>query len=279
MQFYLGNDTEPFESIDNIVLYPGIGDNYVDYGQDISFPYTKNFTLTPKELEPYSNIKLASFLYEQCFETPYLPCGFVLRFSFISNYGDDNEIGVDKIELYDQLGRDIISKYRSKIRIETNSIKINNTNYNTNNVDKNINNKNYKQKQSYEDRTEMLLKFNNTALENNEDTQYNNVYMFFRIPIGISFIKITNHGKEPKKGVKNMKVYMDGNVIYDGYLNKKKEEDDKEDVSCNDKGETIILFTCEIGITKFLDDEVLAKPIKRVQKKEVKNGNEVVLKL
>jgi hypothetical protein len=125
----------------------------------------------------------------------------------------------------------------------------------------------------------MLLKFNNTALENNEDTQYNNVYMFFRIPIGISFIKITNHGKEPKKGVKNMKVYMDGNVIYDGYLNKKKEEDDKEDVSCNDKGETIILFTCEIGITKFLDDEVLAKPIKRVQKKEVKNGNEVVLKL
>ena len=277
MQFYLGNDTEPFESIDNIVLYPGIGDSYVDYGQDISFPYTKNFTLTPKELEPYSNIKLASFLYEQCFETPYLPCGFVLRFSFISNYGDDNEIGVDKIELYDQLGRDIISKYRSKIRIETNSIKINNNN--TNNVDKNVHNKNYKQKQSYEDRTEMLLKYNNTALENNEDTQYNNVYMFFRIPIGISFIKITNHGKEPKKGVKNMKVYMDGNVIYDGYLNKKKEEDDKEDVSCNDKGETIILFTCEIGITKFLDDEVLAKPIKRVQKKEVKNGNEVVLKL
>ena len=264
MKFYFGNDVNALQTIDNIVLHPGIGESGVDYSQDVIFPYTKHFTLTSNELEPYMQVKLASFLYEQCYETPYLPCGFVLRFSFVSNYGDRSEIGVDSIEVYDQLGRDVISKYRSKIRIECNSSKVNDNNDERN-------------------RTGMMLKYNNIAIEKEEDDvcEGNNVYMFFRIPIGISYIRVVNHRKEPLKGVKDVKVYMDNNVIYEGYLYKMKEEGEStnEGNCSNDKGETLILFTCDMGITKYLDDMYIAKPLTRVKKDEIVNANGVVLQL
>ena len=274
MKFYLGNDTNAFQTIDNVVLYPGIGESGVDYGQEVVFPYTKHFTLTPNELEPYMQVKLASFLYEQCYETPYLPCGFVLRFSFVSNYGNSSEIGVDKIEVYDQLGRDVIAKYRSKIRIESNGCKVNSSNRSD---DDDV---------LYE-RTEVMLKYNNNnANERNDDDdddvceRYNNVYMFFRIPIGISYIRVVNHRKEPSKGVKDVKVFMDTNVIYEGYLYKAKEENESEsEMNCNDKGETLILFTCDMGITKYLDDMYIAKPLTRAKRKETVNPNGVVLQL
>ena len=78
--------------------------------------------MTEEELEPYKQMKKTLFLYYQHYETPYLPFGYIFKFSFISNYGNVEKIGVDKIELYDQLGRDILNpKYKNDHKIVYNT--------------------------------------------------------------------------------------------------------------------------------------------------------------
>ena len=58
-------------------------------------------------------------LYEQSYETPYLPCGEIIKFQFVSNYykgiclKDEmdllkyNDIGINKIEIFDKERKNI----------------------------------------------------------------------------------------------------------------------------------------------------------------------------
>jgi len=96
------------------VLRKGIGENNVDFSQKITFPYKMN-QLTEEEIEPFQNIKPASLIYNQDFETPYLPTGFNLKLSLISNWGDPKYIGFSRITLYDQCGNEILAKNFPKI--------------------------------------------------------------------------------------------------------------------------------------------------------------------
>ena len=55
------------------------------YSQDITFPI-KNEYLNVLDKNIFDNFDFASKKYEQSYETPYLPCGTIIKFQLVNNF-------------------------------------------------------------------------------------------------------------------------------------------------------------------------------------------------
>jgi len=243
-----------------------IYENY-DFGQNITFPIIDEFIYKNSFLDEnqsstryeYNNInyhiknymdddeiKFASYLYEQSYETPYLPCGYYVQFHFCSNYykgvpsKEDldsfkyKNIGLNNIEIFDTKGINILS---------------------TNN----ISNYKYKILSNYEifNKEDDKIILNGTENDNN-----NSIFYVFEKNIKISYIKfypLTNiqNNEEIKSlnSVKEIKIYCEKNIIFEGdlYLDKP----------------TIVLFTCDSNIQKNINENYLTKCNNKRECKEI----------
>ena len=269
-----------------------LDDNSEDFGQEITFPI---LDITQNELTPlkntfysslksnfnYSNnednnsnnnntinkrqMKLASFLYKQSYETPYLPCGYYIKLVLSSNYYkgivryEENElkysdIGLNKIEIYDENGKNIINNGLQEK---------NNDNY--------INYKIISNCEILKDENEEENNFKNKIIINGGDIGENEngnncIFYVFDKPIRISYIKFYPLKEENKpilNSAKEIKIFSDCNIIFEGnlYLNKP----------------TIVLFTCETKIIKNLNENYLTKEINERTYKEEKNEKYISL--
>jgi len=239
--------------------------NY-DFGQNITFPIIDEFIYNNIYLDEnqsstkyeYNNInyhikhnfndeiKFASNLYEQCYVTPYLPCGYYVQFHFCSNYykgmslKEDldsfkyKNIGLNNIEMFDTRGINILSS-------------------------DNFSNYKYKILSNYEifNKEDDKIILNGTENDNN-----NSIFYVFEKNIKISYIKmypLTNiqNNEEIKSlnSVKEIKIYCEKNIIFEGdlYLDKP----------------TIALFTCDSNIQKNINENYLTKCNKNRECKEI----------
>ena len=263
--------------------------NNEDFGQDITFPI--QLDLTQNDLISMRNIfynslntfnsslsdnnnnnlnknkiKFASFLYKQSYETPYLPCGYFIKFVLSSNYykgivqNDDNnllkykDIGFNKIEIYDEKGKNIVS--------------------NNNNSDDNENTINYKiisncEILHNEDENENIENINDKIIINGQKENGNNcLFYIFSKPIRISYIKfypLKDDNEYVLNSVKEIKIFSDCKIIFEGnlYLDKP----------------TIVLFTCEKKILNNIDENYLTKEINERIYTEELNDNYISLVL
>ena len=208
------NQTEPID----IYLHKGIGSTIVDYSQSIKFPFVP-FNYTLDELEPFKQIKYASMLYDQKFETPYLPSGFIYKIALIESWGGSQTeyIALDKVVFYDQLGRKR-TDYKSNIM---NHKLLDNNNNNALYFEKF---KNYKKCQN-----------------NHIDTDMNDIYFIFDNIISVSQIKIFNYTQNINQSIKRVIIHCDDKMIFNGEVNK---------YSRLNQGITSILFTCDLNVTK-----------------------------
>jgi hypothetical protein len=221
----------PFRAI----LRQGIGEENLDYSQIIQYPIS-NITYTQNELELFKHFKPATD--DLGYDTPYLPTGFVFKMNLLSTYGDINEIGLTTVEFYDQLGNNItLNKILSRPKSDTDSLisgrewitKYHNINY-CNQIQENTFSNFFKQK------------------------LYNSLYFIFERPLSLSYIHFTNI---PIKGVKEIQIFCDDNLIYYGNLN---------------ESETDILFSSDITKTE------IKLPNQTINTyKEIENDGEYVL--
>ncbi len=231
------------EYYDTIYLYQGIGETCLenkdkkDFGQDITFPI-KKIDLSKYENKKDEIKKYASFLYEQCYETPYLPCGHIFKFEFISNfsinYKENDNIGLDKIEIYNENGDNLFNVKEYKILTNTELIS-----------DK-----------------EILFKYNNIKLCYYE-TYNDSIYYIFSEPVFVSYIKFSHLKSNTLDTVKDIKIFCDSNIIFEGSL--------------HNYNPTIVLFTCDIKITRDLNEKFLSSPIKKRQMQNERNDEYISL--
>jgi len=93
-------------------------------------------------------------------------------------------------------------------------------------------------------------------LNNNNNNNFAEIFFVFERPIFLSYINIVNLN-EFEFNANEIKIFIDTNIIFEGCLNK----------DCD----TVILFTCDMKITKNLDEKLLSKPVKKREIKEEKN--------
>ena len=234
------------EYYDCFYLYQGIGEccfennDFKDFGQDITFPI-KKIDLSKYENKKDEIMKYAYFLFEQCYETPYLPCGYIIKFEFVSNfnlnYKENDNIGLDKIEIFDENGKNLFNV--KEYKIITNSELISDE--------------------------EILFKFNNIKLSESDSYNSNSIYYIFTEPVFISYIKFTNLKSNSLFTVKDIKIFCDTNIIFEGCL--------------HNYNPTIVLFTCDMKITRDLNEKLLSNPIKKRQMQNFRNDECISLVL
>ena len=222
--------------------------------------YSNNYNITNDKIKKnkndnyinllHNNIKYASFLYEQGYETPYLPNGYYIQFQFCSNYirGNSlnenienigevkyNDIGLDNIEIYDNEGTNLLVT----------------NNLNSNNKYKLLSN------------CEINHNETNKIVLNVENTNYNNsIFYVFEKNIQISHIKfypLTKNENEKQINsffsLKEIKIFCGNNIIFEGELYFDKP--------------TIVLFTCDTKIIKNVNQHYLTKYKKNRNFKEI----------
>ena len=246
------------------ILRPGIGetifgyiknksdeesDENEDYSQIIDFPL-KNIEINEGyAFEKIKCNKFSSILYKNIYETPYLPCGIIIKFQFNNNYGynknnnnfnnyDDiynkyNIIGLNNIEIYNEKGIDILKDNNYNYKMLSNCEILNDeTNENNNN--------------------KILL--NGTQNENGN----NCLFYIFNYPIFISFIKFIPLELNIENNVKDFKIFCDNYIIFEGSMNKDKP--------------SIVYFTADIKLYKNINDDFFIQSFKnRIFKEEKTN--------
>ena len=224
-----------------------------DFGQEIFFPIKQIKKENEINNNINNNIKYASFLYKQCYETPYLPNGYNLKLVLMSNYYKGiapveeldllkyTDIGFNNIEIYDEEGKNMIKN--DKYKIISNSEIFHNDEINEN--------------------KERII-INGSQNENGN----NCLFYLFDIPKKISYIKfypLQDNNKPVLNTVKEIKIFCDCNIIFEGdlYLDKP----------------TVVLFTCERKIVGDIDEQFLTNEINERNYKEERNDKYISLML
>ena len=212
-----------------IYLYKPPGEENIDYGQVLTYPFDKNvfYEKMIKENKIYLSLNNYKMIYneEYLYYTPFLPFGFILKIEMISNYGNKNYIGFENIQLFNEENNEINAEYSSK---KKNCYKINdysmdsNNNENIDSNDKNIiNQRIYSlpdlQKINLNKRPMVLSKYHFFNDSNNEFGE-NRIYFIFNECIVLSRICINNYNKYLDIAVKDVKILLDDNVIFEGVL-------------------------------------------------------------
>ena len=221
--------------------------------------HSNNNTLSDNTINK-KHIKFASFLYKQCYETPYLPCGYYIKLILISNYYKGNvpieendikyfDIGFNKIEIYDEEGKNIINNECNNLN---NNISDNHINYKIISNCEIVDNENEDEKDLNK---KIIIK---GAPKENEN---NCLFYIFDKPVRMSYIKfypLQENNRPILNSAKEIKIFSDCKIIFEGdlYLDKP----------------TVILFTCDRKIiNNNISENYLTKEVNKRAFIEEKN--------
>ena len=225
-----------------------------DYSQDITFPLNNEYyEKIDNDKNKYNNIifeeekgldiDFASLKYEQSYETPFMPNGFIIKFQLINNYyqgkiaenninnnkttnninnisvNNNNYIGINITHIYDQHGNDLLLQKEIKYKIVSNKEII-------------------------------IIDHNKYILYYTSNDDNNNLFFLFETPINISYIEIQpfsflDNDNNYFNSVKDIKIFCDTNVIFEGPLYQ--------------YNPTIILFTNDNKVLKNINTNYLTK--------------------
>ena len=254
--------------------------NNCDFCQEILLNKSNSFEIKEKSLndndlnikeifyEDIGEIKYASNLFEQNYETPYLPCGNIIKIQLLSYYSnddaDDNNIninefyiGFDDIQIFNQEGINILKTNSNDDKTKIKSLKY-----------KILSNQDiHNNKENKENENKIMLKGIYEEDENKNLLFDNENYLFYIfekiVQIGYiifyPFAEERSNGKNKYFKTKEIKIFCDDKIIYEGILYNNKP--------------TIILFTCDEKLTKDINKDYLTNNFNERKVEEILNNN------
>ena len=202
--FYKNRKTEKI--IKGIYLNQNIGEEGIEYKQILKYPFNdchgiNKYKILKKEIKYNLLHSIIIYNKEYDYYCPSYPCGFIIKLLMINNYGNNEYIGLEEIKLYDEQKNEIILSSEDEYIEENNIQKIFllPENYVINPKNKPI----------------FITKFKN---------EIKRIYIIFNNLIMLSKISIINYYKYEEIAVKDMKIFIDENLIFEGQLNKKLNE-------------------------------------------------------
>ncbi|GMH74882.1 hypothetical protein TL16_g06583 [Triparma laevis f. inornata] len=154
-----------------------------------------------------SNFKPCNNL-RQDYETPFLPCGMLLKLVVHGGWGDPYYVGLDKFEICDAYGKKVKVKEVGACPKDLSSIGI-------------VDDVRVAQNLVNGDEAPWLAPLAVSMSEGGDVAPgYENenvVYFTLDEPTHIGAVKIFNYGKTPKRGVRDFSLFIDGLIVYRGY--------------------------------------------------------------
>ena len=211
-----------------IYLYLPPGEEHIDYGQVLLYPFNNN-SLYDKKINKYLKyLNLADYkmIYNEDYQyySPYLPFGYILKIELFSNYGNRNYIGIESIQLFDEDNNEInleLSLTKKDFKDNSNEYD-NDPNYNIN-INENLSPRLFilpeaKRINPY-NRPLILSKLNKFKNINNNFGEKRIVFIFNEC-VALSKISINNYNKNIDISAKEIKILLDENIIFEGVLKK-----------------------------------------------------------
>ena len=213
IDFYINNKKQNIMN-KSIYLYMPPGEEKIDYGQILIYPFNESSSFVNKIRDNLSQInsshKNNKIIYndEYQYYCPSFPFGFILKIEMISNYGNKSYIGIENLQIFNEENKEI-ELFQSSNKNKTND------DYN------NIHPKIYTMPEGNQIKSKakplILSKLYNFNSVNN-DLGENRVYFIFNQCIGISKICIYNYEKYLEITAKHIKILLDDNIIFEGDL-------------------------------------------------------------
>ena len=173
-----------------IILFKPPGEDGVDFSQKISYPFQNNYN---NNIYKNKNLKkLKDYIYNQFYYSPILPSGFILKVEILSNYGNYEYIGIDEIQIINYKMENIINK--AKIFFFP---------------DKTILNP--------QSNPVLFTRYSNINSVN-ENRGLNRIIFIFDNFFILNKIIIKNYSKYYDIGIKEIKIFIDENIIYEGEI-------------------------------------------------------------
>lgn len=228
--------------IAHCLLFKAPGIEGIDYRQTFLYPFEKEYYFTDSMLFDETNSILFNNNDRLKYETPYLPCGFIFKLVLLSTWGDDNYIGFNAIELYDHKETkakvSLIYSCPEKCHIQSNT----------------------------KDPFVFYLAKGNNSLKRNS------ILFINHSPICLSCVKIFNYSKHKEVGVKDIQLFCDNMIIYEGMCNRSTEKGDL--IRCKSNETTIVFKPKEAFNSITLNDTVNScnslRQYKVIEKEDVK---------
>ena len=200
----------------SLYLFLPPGEEKIDYGQILLYPFDENNYFNSKIKENLSEIFLYKtnnkiiFNEEYQYYCPYFPLGHILKIEMFSNYGNKNYIGIENLEIFDEENKEINffpSLNKNKLR---NSI-----------INNDISPRIYIMPEGNQIKSKkkplILSKLYNYNGASNKLGE-NRIYFIFNQCIAISKIQIINYEKYLDIAAKHIKIFLDDNIIFEGDL-------------------------------------------------------------
>lgn len=197
------------QDTEGIFLRSAPGHTHFDYSQFISFPITQ-----VKKINKSSFKKFPKSDAQLCYP-PLKPNGFSLRIVILSTWGDSHYVGMNRIEIFNDKGDDILP--HAEIYADPSDLTLTG-NYND---ERKVENLKRGAVISSEGKDIWLVPFINPKIKDdilNFNRSLNQMFINFNDPVTISCIKFWNYTRTVQRGVKEIELYLDDNIVFKGQL-------------------------------------------------------------